>query len=177
MTRTKKYLDCFIKMAFFSGIIFGLFMGLMFGFGPGIKSGIIFGIGVSTVVILVLIPIDYFLTRNLPAEALKVNQNREIHVKGDFEKVFEECLQTLKKLKYIRRIYPLKDEMTISARTKISNASWGEDIKLIFRLNNNNIINIDIYSTPVMKFTLLDYGKNFKNVENIAKEIICALEG
>lgn len=176
MTRTKKYLDCFKKMAFFSGIMFGLFMGLKFGFWPGIKSGIIFGISFSTVAILVLIPIDYLLTRNLPAEALKVNQNREIHVQGDFEKVFEKCLQTLKELEYIKTIQPLKDKMTISAHTKLSNVSWGENIKLMFGLNNNNIITIYINSSPIIKFTVLDYGKNFKNVENIAKEIKSALK-
>lgn len=177
VTRAKKYIRVSIITAFFPGILFGIAMSLKIGFWSGITAGILFGVYFSILMSAISLPIDYFLTRNLPAKALEVYQNCKLQVKGDFEKVFEKCFHALKKLTYIRRIQSLKDEMTISARTKISNASWGEDIKLFFRLSNNNIINIYIYSSPVMKFTLLDYGKNFNNVEDIVNEITNALDG
>lgn len=171
MTRAKKYLRVIIIMAFFPGILFGLLMSLKIGVWSGITAGIIFGVCSSILMSSIFLPIDYFLTRNLTAKALDIYQSRELQVKGDFEHVFDNCMNVLKNTDFIKRVTPLKEKMAIWGLTRISNTSFGENIKLEFIIGEHNVIKIKISSNPIMKYTLLDFGKNFRNVNEISNHI------
>jgi len=172
MARVKKYISIFFKIGIITGLLFGLLMSLKIGLGPGIEAGIMFGIRFSIMMAIIFIPIDYFLTRKLPNEALDIHQNREFHIKGDFNKIFDDCVDTINKFDFIQSIITSKNINSISARTKKSNSSFGEEVTLKFIPLKNGIVQINITSNPIFKYTLLDFGKNFRNIDNVTKVIL-----
>ena len=120
---------------------------------------------------LILIPLDYLMTKKIPVGALNVHQEREIQVKGALDETFHKCAEMLKSCETIKSVSFSKDALLISGRTEASLVSFGEKITLHFQKLTNGIIKIQISSNPVVRFTLLDYGKNFRNVELIRKKI------
>jgi hypothetical protein len=172
MTRTKKYINLLTKLAIISGLPFGLLMGLKVGFQESILSGIVFGVCFSLMMGIIFIPIDYLLTKKLPPESISVHQSRDIRVKGFFEPVFESCINILKINKSIKMVTSLKDKNKIIARTGVSFTSFGENIILIFNNCENGIINIRISSSPIIKYGQIDFGNNFKNIQEISNAII-----
>lgn len=176
MKRVKKYIRVFTILCVLSAILFGLLMSLKVGLLSGMIIGIVGGILWTIIMAIIFIPIDYLLTRDLSTEALNVRQDREIQVKGDFDYVFQKCVDILKGFKTIKIVTPLKEKNAISARTKMSLASFGEDIKLQFDVLAQDVKKIHLSSSPTYRFTLLDYGKNFKNVDMICKMIANHIE-
>lgn len=171
MKRVKKYIGVFLKVGAFSAILYGLLMSLKIGLWSGVMAGIMFGVSLCAIMAIIFLPIDYLLTKKLPPEALTVHQDRGIQVNGNFDFVFLKCIDILKGFKFIKKVTPLKEKNAISARTKLSLLSFGEDIKLQFEILDQDISKIHIGSRPTYKYTLLDYGKNYKNVELINKAI------
>jgi len=172
MERTKKYVKTFVTIGILAGVLFGLVMSRKMGFLNGLLAGIQFGSICAVLMASVLIPLDYFMTRKLPAKALDVNQVREIQVDGALDETFQKCVDLLKRCKTIKSVSPSKKEdFLISARTRASIVSFGEEITLHFQELTKGIIKIQISSKPAVPFTLLDYGKNFRNVELIREKI------
>jgi hypothetical protein len=118
-----------------------------------------------------LIPFDYNLTKKLPPEALNVQQERYIEVKVNIEEVFLKVQDILKGFKSLKKMTILKEMLTVSARTKTTYLSFGEKITLKFEMLSDDFVGIHIESCPALRFTLLDYGKNFTNIEYLSKEI------
>ncbi|MBI5874382.1 MAG: hypothetical protein HZB81_00775 [Deltaproteobacteria bacterium] len=170
MERSNKYIRTIIPNIYGIALAF-LLMSLKYGLWGGIISAIVLGVMYMLFAALIFIPFDYIYTRNLPPEAINLNQEREIQTQGNLEHVFNTCVDVLKNIGVIKKVMPDKDKMIISAKTKGSMASFGEKIKLQFILLAGNIIKIHIESKPSDNWALLDYGKNFKNVEMISKAI------
>lgn len=172
MERVKRYIKIFSKIGIGTSLLFCLLMSLKIGLSQGILAGIIYGIGITILAAAVLIPIDFLLTKNLPSEAYNVRQNREFQVNGDFDTVFQNCVALLDGIDFIKNVTPIKDKKIISALTKTTLISFGEAITLQFIIESKNITKIYLSSSPTFKFTLLDYGKNYKNVDYINKAIV-----
>ena len=141
----------------------------------GVLHGIMFGILISIVwtilMALILVPIDYWLTRKLPVEALNVRQERSINLKGEFNSIYVYCVEVIRNIKGVRRIEK-DNNPNIIAFTRISMSSVGERISLELSQLDQETINIHIMSQPIIKFTMLDYGKNYKNVESVANQLV-----
>jgi len=80
-------------------------------------------------------------------------------------------MDALKSYKHVKRVEPQKESMLIEARTKQSPYSFGENIKLLFSEMAPQKVTIHISSYPVGRYILLDFGKNYKNVEYIGESI------
>lgn len=168
--RTKKYIKAFMQFSLFTGVMFALAMSIKIGFLHGILAGILFALALSTLMALIFIPVDYIKTRKLPAEAMKVSQERDIRCKGDLGSVYNYCVEIIKHFNGTKNIQ-YQDNDNIIASTKTTNASFGEKITLQLTQINRETINIHIMSQPLVKYTILDYGKNYKNVEYIIDQI------
>lgn len=120
---------------------------------------------------IIYISIDYLSTRKLPQEAINLHQEREIQIKGDYENVFEQCLHIMEKWKSIKSIKQIKEQMMISALTKMTIYSNAEEITMQFDISNKQLIKIHIKSQPVGRHALMDFGKNYRNVEWIKEKI------
>ena len=167
----KKYTRGFILVGTFFGLLISLPLILKYGLWTGLIGTLMGTLLWTAIMAVIFMPIDYFLTRKLPPEALNVRQERIIHIKGKYDKVFEKSIEILRALKSIKTIDPLKSSQSISARTKASIVSFGEGINLEFKPLSQETTEIHISSCPVAQHTILDFGKNFKNVEFISKEI------
>ena len=171
MKRTEKYVKGFITAGILFGLIAALPLTLKFGLKLGITITILASAIWTVLMAIIFIPVDYLLTKNLPPEALNVRQERYLLIRGNFDQVFEKCLSVLKKVRNLRKLELLKDKRMILARTKPSIASFGERITLKFDETDGNLVKVIINSYPLTRYNLLDFGRNFKNVEKIAERI------
>jgi len=149
----------------------GFLWAITAGFWSGLQFGIIFAIGLTVFLALVILPVDFFSTKGLSGSELNVKQDVELKLAGNVEDVFQRSVQVLSDLGIIRRIQPSRDKMTIAARTKISLFSFGEEIRVRFIALERGEVKIQISSEPVLRHTKIDYGKNFRNVKSISKAI------
>jgi hypothetical protein len=49
--------------------------------------------------------------------------------------------------------------------------SWGEEIKIILKSNKENNFEYQLSSSPKLKTTIVDYGKNLENINKIESVI------
>ncbi len=101
---------------------------------------------------------------------LGVNQSKEIKTK--FSK--DEILNQLKSEKSLKKMEIEETENGINIATNTSWKSWGENICISLKSKEEQYYTYQISSSPKLKTTLLDYGKNLKNVtllESIIKNI------
>ncbi|MFH1146226.1 MAG: hypothetical protein V1736_00780 [Pseudomonadota bacterium] len=169
MDRVKKYTHVFATMGLLFGALALLPFCLKLGIWQGIRVTAVLTIAWTATAGPVLVLIDYFTTRNLPPDAIDVSQTREIQVVGDVDQVFQKCLNTLRALRSIKNVKPAGRRLF--GRTKPSFSSFGEEITVSFEALDSKSTRIQIISAPVVKITLLDYGKNYKNTVNIMDAI------
>jgi uncharacterized protein (DUF1499 family) len=65
-----------------------------------------------------------------------------------------------------------RDPGVVIARTKISFKSWGEDIRVEVTSEVPQTATVVISSRSVLKTTLIDWGVNRRNVEQLHSELI-----
>lgn len=171
LIRTKRYINAFSIVGGASGTVFGLAMALRYGVWNGLVAGFIAALSMGILGALILTPFDLYFTRGIPVEFLSVHQRRGLQVNGEPNDVFDQCVATLNELSFVRSFIPSKSEWCISAKTKASWASFGESLTLRFEAASPDVVKIQITSEPVFRFTLLDYGKNFRNAEAISRAI------
>ncbi len=143
-----------------------------FGFLRGIAFGIVGSISWCLFVLPILILLDYISLRKVFNKYgrfdYNIKQFRELRAKQKFDDVFEHALAAVKKLKGIKNI-AIKGQGLIKAKTKMNCKTFGDDIEIKLLHEPTEEILIHIYSKPLVKTTIIDYGKNYENVE-----IICA---
>src|SRR5208337_4997718 len=176
MERAKRYIKTFTTIGLIFALLIVLPVILKYGIWPGVKASIIITIISILISAVVIIPIDYIMTRNLPPEALRLVQHRELQINGAFNQIFNQCQDILERSEFIKMLIPSKDKMNISVNTKRSLISNGENITLQFHILSQDMIKIDISSRPAVRLTKLDFGKNFRNVERVSKMISDAFE-
>ncbi len=170
MARIRKYINVFLILSV--TIMALIWLGLIINYGTLISPVIVIKNSFNLVIfIIIYILIDYLKTRKLPQEAIHVHQERDIQIKGNFENIFEQCLSIIKKLKAVKSVNQIKEKMMISARTKMTMFSSVDDIILRFDISNEQFIRIHIESRPYMRFALLDFGRNYRNVEWLKEKI------
>jgi hypothetical protein len=174
--RPKKYITALLYVFVASGVLTGLMWAMRAEFWSGFRFGLIFAIGLTLFVALVLLPLDFFFTKNVSNGELDVNSAAELKLTGDIADVFQTSVEILSSLGTMRSVQPLKQEMTIAARTKASLFSFGEQIILRFTCVKEGEVSIQISSEPVFKYTKIDYGTNLKNVKFISRAIAESLK-
>lgn len=170
----KTYIRVFSKLGFFIGALSGLLMSFRIGLLNGVLFGIMCGISSSVAVAIIYLSKNYFSSNKLPPDALNVYQSSNVDVKGEAEQVFRTCMEILRGCKFIGKIKTQQHdekELLISARTKWSWESFGENIELQFQPLQSEVTRIHITSRPLMKTTVFDFGRNFKNLQKIRKAI------
>ncbi len=169
-SRTKKYINAFGKISIFMAVFSALVMSIKIGLFHGIIAGCIISIIGTILMSLVLVPIDYWFTRKLPVESLAVRQERDIKLKGEFNSIYIYCVEVIRNIKGVIKVEK-NDNRNIIGFTRTNMSSIGERISLELSQLDQETINIHITSRPIIKYTMLDYGKNYKNVECITNQL------
>jgi len=108
--------------------------------------------------------------QELTDENLGVRQTKEIKTK--LEKT--ELIKRLKTDPIISKMKMTETENGIALKTGITWESWGEEIKIVLKSETDSDFEYQISSSPKLKTTIIDYGKNLKNlnrIENVIKTI------
>lgn len=154
-----------------SGVLAGSLWAIRTDFWSGLQFGSVFAIALTVFLALVVLPVDFYYTKDLSNSELNVKQQGELKLAGNVEDVFQKAVEVLSGLGMISGIQPSRDKMTIAARTKISLFSFGEEVRLRFITLGKGGVKIQISSEPVLGYTKIDYGKNLRNVKSISKTL------
>ncbi len=121
---------------------------------------------------LIRISIHNVLTQypNVTAEeAAMVRQRRELTLPLPPAEAYTLCLRSLETIPNC--MLPTQNAAVgrITARTGVSWRSWGDEIAFQLYSEEGTSTRVEITSRPVVRTTLVDFGKNLENVEKIAE--------
>jgi len=161
----------FVFISLFCGVFFGLFRSISGHSLNGFYDGIMFGILLSLITTPILTVLDIIQKIKCVVKYKSVNftvkQDRRFSVQDEYETVFRKICDILSNNKKIELRNRDIAKGKIEALAKRSWKSFGEkiDIKL-FQLSRKKVI-IELSSKPIISLMIIDYCKNFENVETI----------
>lgn len=154
------------------GILMGVLGVMAFGFSFGLKFGMLFFLGVWGIV-LVLSFIHVKLSERMhpedPDEVHKVHHVREIELSLPFDDAFNLCNESLTLLDRCSIVKKDLSQGKIVAKKGPSLWSTGEVISFDIQQTNVWQSRIILSSKPPLRTTLIDFGRNLKNVEKIGQ--------
>lgn len=164
----KLFLSLSIPFGLFLGVVNAFFYGLWSGLNAGIVSGLLYGFMMT---LFVGIYHKRSVKRkgfSLSEDMLRVHQNRNLSLSLPYETAFNDCIRALESLE--KSNVKTADSSTgkIEVTVGWSWKSWGEKITINISKSEDNQTEIDISSRPTLRTTIVDYSKNFENVENIS---------
>jgi len=161
----------YLKTFLCTGIPYGLIMlGFDISDGDGFRlwkflfMTVFFGAAMS----LILVSFHkYRLKKNgvqeITNDNIGVNQARNL--KSNLNK--KNLIKKLKTDPIIGKMKMTETENGIILKTGMTLKSWGEEIKIILKSNQENNYEYLVSSRPKLKTTLVDYGKNLENINRI----------
>jgi hypothetical protein len=168
---TNKYIKVFGKLLLYFAIVFGLAVSLRSGLWYGIKAGLEGGILFSGTVYIIYAITNYVSGNRLPPDALDVIQHRDVQVNGTAADLFQKRADVLTRINFIKKASIRKDGLRISAKTKATWASFGENIEVKFETIEPDMVDLHISSYPSLRTTIFNFGKSYKNIEKISRAI------
>lgn len=162
--QVKQYARAYFIVLVFSALSYALLMFPVIGMLNGIIGGCLFGLLLTAFFFIVSVPIDYLKKRKYPAEAFNVYQRVCIKVPIPREEAFNLCEEGIRRYVRIKKVIAIKDKGEINARTKMSALTFGEYIHIHLDCPSSKETVLCIESKPVLKYALLDYGRNYENI-------------
>jgi hypothetical protein len=100
----------------------------------------------------------------------KVRREARLTIDGNYEAVFDRCESAIRKLG--ARIISLdRDSGQIYARTGLTWQSFGERMHISVMRQGDTVCSVALTSDSVIPTTLVDYGKNSKNLEILVENL------
>lgn len=162
--KVKQYARVYLIALVFSTFSYALLMFPVIGIMKGIIGGCLFGLLLTTLLFIVSVPIDYLKKRKYPAEAFNVYQRFCITLPISREEAFNLCEEGLNRYVRIKKVIAIKEKGEINAQTKMSALTFGEYIHIHLDCPSSEEAVLCIESKPVLKYALLDYGRNYENI-------------
>lgn len=166
----------FIFITLTASFLFGSIQSIRKGFIDGFIDGIMFGfIGAITVVpILVLLDAiqKIFIFIKYKIINFRVDQERRFIIKDNYFNSFNKLVEIISNLDSIEIHIKNEKEGVIEAIAKRSWKSFGENIKVKLRKTSEDKSVVAVLtSKPRIFFTVIDYSKNFENIEKIMNKL------
>lgn len=149
----------------------GIVVALRGDLRQAMMAGTLAGLGWGALMAITIVPIHLLATRKLTCEQCQPEQSREFEVVGSLSHVIGLLSKALSDLPFVRSIVVNTENGIISARTRMSWASFGEEIIIRAKAVEGGKALVTIGSSPFAKFTAIDYGKNFRNVEAVSTKL------
>lgn len=170
MSRQKAFTRTAVLVFIGSSLITGIYTAWRTNLWNGVAIGLLFGF-IITSIGSVLVVLSYFTIKRIKPVATAVDQERTLVIIGSLGEVFSWCVDYLKAGVEFKDVAAFEDQGTVKARAGMSFASWGENITVTCRSLPDGFVEVKIKSKPRYRTTVLDYGKNLRNVETIAKAL------
>ncbi len=169
--RIKKFFILFIVSTISATLAFGILVSIRTTIIHGLKIGIVFGILLGFSTVFVFLILDLIARKTIPHSA-DICQSRLIISQGQCNDVIEKCFAALKNIGFVKKLQYNEAQKQIVATTKMSWASFGEEMTIRCDQETSTTVKVTIISKPLVKTTMIDYGKNFKNVETFQQAIL-----
>ena len=165
----------FVCLFLISTILLGAFRSIsMLSFSEGIKNGVIFGFFLSIIIVPIMTLFDIlqriFFIYKFKKTSFEVYQKREFLVTHSYNILFDELIEILKKNKFFIDSIDKKYGM-IAASSGRSWKSFGEKLSIGLHRESGENLALKLSSKPILSTTLLDYGKNFHNIQSIIRDL------
>lgn len=159
----------YVKLFLVTSIPFGILNGLLDlndGWNEallsGIISGVFFGIGMT----LTLGIVHKTIGKNK-----NVKQEQTVVVDLPYDQAFDLCLQSLENVRKSRLVEEDRVNGKIVVKVGLNWATWGDKIIYSISKMDDNQTEVNIVSYPIVKTTLIDYGKNAENISLILRKL------
>ncbi len=182
MKRSQGFLNYIIRIPFafiIVALVVGLPAGIFFsiinvsleGFGVGLIAGVI----CSLLGFAVIVPVDIFTKikcyRKYGLVDFRVRQQRILHIDADYDTICETFQQEFRAWKGMQLRNKDMKRGIIEVETRRSWKTFGEKITVTLLKSGNRRVLVTISSKPRIFTTMLDYSKNFENLERIIQGI------
>lgn len=156
----------FFMIFFVTSIPFGVFMGIFtWNLKAGIYAGLIFGILMA----LTLGVINFFATKiHGGGKNTSVKQAHEIELQLPFNEAYEKCIESIRYIPGGKVTGENYAEGTILGKTGVNIWTWGDKLALHVEKINEETSKVHVQSRPAVATTVVDYGKNLKNIKTIS---------
>lgn len=174
----KPIIKLYVKAFLLTGIPFGLILassdladGNEFGLVKFLFNTFFFGITLSLIFVSFhRYSLKKYGIQEITNDNLGVNQSGRLNT----ELNLTELIRTLKTDPVFGKMKMTEIENGVLLKSGVSWKSWGEEIKILLKTDQENNFEYHISSIPILKLTILDYGKNLGNIkrmENLIKNI------
>ena len=170
-------LKSFIYFSLGAGFLFGAFQSIRKNSLNGFVDGFVIGIVSALIVVPIVIALDIFQKvkcyRKYKVIDFGVNQERRFLVEDEYSSAFDKMYSMLNDIKKVEIRHGDIESGIIEAVTKRSWKSFGESIKIeLFKTSKSKETVIVLESKPRISLTMIDYCKNFENIEMIMEYIL-----
>jgi hypothetical protein len=164
-------LKSFFLVGFLASFLFGIFRFVKTGSFHGFIDGIQFGFFLAIVMVPVIVFLDVLQRiknyRKYKKVDFSINQVRRLLITDEYNSIFNKLCDLLKYCKEFS-IYNMNlNKGIIEADVKKSWKSFGEKLQIRLRKGSDGKVLVEIISKPKIALTMIDYAKNFENVESI----------
>ncbi|MEO6544224.1 MAG: hypothetical protein ABIP05_09275 [Nitrospiraceae bacterium] len=162
-----RFVVTLILSSLVTGVGIGIVTAIQRDLAQGVKVGAVAFLLVGVLMAVIIIPIQLFSTRKLTSQECQPRQSRELIVAGNLSSVLDLLFKVLSELTFIRNIEKNLERKSILAKTRMSWASYGEVITIEASAVEEGKVLVKISSSPAVKFTVADYGKNARNLQAV----------
>lgn len=154
-----------------TSIPYGILMGFFLGDEPdsvlkyGVISGIIFGLLMT--VILFIIQRKSLKKLGQRNGNVKVICTAVIEIKGTRHEIFEICKSSLSKIAKCKLEESDFQAGVLKAKAGMTWHTWGDLILFKLEEAQENCYKVLVTSRPIVRSTVIDYGKNMDNINRI----------
>jgi hypothetical protein len=171
----KLYLKLFLATGIPFGIFTAIFFTFQFGLFYGLVSGLIEGIVFGSFMSLVCGFLHSWSVKQLPfgksEAAMGVHHVRNTELLLPYDIAFTLCIKSLSSIKKCSIQSKNRSQGKIIAKTSMTWKTFGDVISFKLLKIDNDKIQVEVASRPIVRTTLIDYGKNLENVETILRII------
>lgn len=168
------YLKVFLTMAVPFGGLTGFVVAGDAGILQGITTGTAVGATLGFVASAILVTLHNRAVNRLPfpdnVKNYAVKQSKSIFVDWDYDTAFQRCAQALNDYG-CRQIQPNPLHGTIVSKSKLDVFAALQAIGMRVIEHDPGDCEIQIISQPKMPTTMLDFGRNLRNVEELAQRL------
>ena len=168
------YLKVFLAMAIPFAAMTGFVIASDAGTVSGISTGVAAGAAFGALASIILVTLHNKAIERLPfpndVKTNTVKQTKSVLVDWDYDTAFERCARVISDYG-CRQIQPDPRHGTIISKSKLDIFSALQAIGMRVIEHEPGNCEIQIISRPKMPTTLLDYGRNLRNVEELAQRL------
>ncbi|WP_226668084.1 hypothetical protein [Metabacillus litoralis] len=161
----------FFKIFVFTSIPFGFFMylqALLLKDEPSMALYIMMGLVFGLLMALILTIIDRHSKKSIGEDMDNgVHQKNTYELQLSVSEAFQLCKQTVSVLNSAKITYENQEKGLLIFKTGINWRTWGDVVEIALNEINPSSTKISIHSRPRVPTTLVDYGKNAENVQQI----------